>query len=224
MPFKRNRVPRAVVGRLPAYYRYLINLEKSGLVRISSQQLGERMGLTASQIRQDINCFGGFGQQGYGYNVPELRRRIGAILGLIRKYRCIVVGAGNIGQAVSGYAAFRQIGFVVEALFDVRPQTLGYTRGGLPVFDVKELPQYLEENPIDVGVLAVPESVAQTMCDLLVAGGVKAIWNFAPVDLTVPEGVTLNSVHLQDTLLVLSYYMTNPATKADDRAEKRPNP
>ncbi len=218
MTFKRNKVPRAVVSRLPAYYRYLVNLEKAGLVRISSQQLGERMGLTASQIRQDINCFGGFGQQGYGYNVAELRGRIGAILGLTHKYRCIVVGAGNIGLAVSGYAAFRQIGFVVEALFDVRPQALGYTKGGLPVLSVEQLPQYLTENPIDVGVLAVPEGAAQPMCDLLVKGGVKAIWNFAPVDLSVPEGVTLNSVHLQDTLLVLSYYMTNPA-KADERSE-----
>ena len=218
MTFKRNKVPRAVVSRLPAYYRYLVNLEKAGLVRISSQQLGERMGLTASQIRQDLNCFGGFGQQGYGYNVAELRGRIGAILGLTHKYRCIVVGAGNIGLAVSGYAAFRQIGFVVEALFDVRPQALGYTKGGLPVLSVEQLPQYLAENPIDVGVLAVPEGAAQPMCDLLVKGGVKAIWNFAPVDLSVPEGVTLNSVHLQDTLLVLSYYMTNPA-KADERSE-----
>lgn len=218
MTFKRNKVPRAVVSRLPAYYRYLVNLEKAGLVRISSQQLGERMGLTASQIRQDINCFGGFGQQGYGYNVAELRGRIGAILGLTHKYRCIVVGAGNIGLAVSGYAAFRQIGFVVEALFDVRPQALGYTKGGLPVLSVEQLPQYLAENPIDVGVLAVPEGAAQPMCDLLVKGGVKAIWNFAPVDLSVPDGVTLNSVHLQDTLLVLSYYMTNPA-KADERSE-----
>ena len=218
MTFKRNKVPRAVVSRLPAYYRYLVNLEKAGLVRISSQQLGERMGLTASQIRQDFNCFGGFGQQGYGYNVAELRGRIGAILGLTHKYRCIVVGAGNIGLAVSGYAAFRQIGFVVEALFDVRPQALGYTKGGLPVLSVEQLPQYLAENPIDVGMLAVPEGAAQPMCDLLVKGGVKAIWNFAPVDLSVPEGVTLNSVHLQDTLLVLSYYMTNPA-KADERSE-----
>ena len=208
---KRDKVPRAVVSRLPAYYRYLVNLEKAGLVRISSQQLGERMGLTASQIRQDINCFGGFGQQGYGYNIAELRARIGAILGLTRTYRCIVVGAGNIGQAVSGYSAFRQIGFEVEALFDVRPQVLGHTKGGLPILPEEQLKDYLATNRIDVGVLAVPESAAQSMCDLLVAGGVRAIWNFAPVDLTVPEGVTLNSVHLQDTLLVLSYYMTNPA-------------
>lgn len=211
---KRDKVPRAVVSRLPAYYRYLVNLEKAGLVRISSQQLGERMGLTASQIRQDINCFGGFGQQGYGYNIAELRSRIGAILGLTRTYRCIVVGAGNIGQAVSGYTAFRQIGFEVEALFDVRPQVLGRTKGGLPILPEDQLKDYLAANRIDVGVLAVPEGAAQSMCDLLVSGGVKAIWNFAPVDLAVPEGVTLNSVHLQDTLLVLSYYMTNPA-KAD---------
>ena len=214
----QNKVSLPVIKRLPKYYRYLSEMHQNGVVKVSSSELARMMGTTASQVRQDFNCFGGFGQQGYGYNVAELRGRIGAILGLTHKYRCIVVGAGNIGLAVSGYAAFRQIGFVVEALFDVRPQALGYTKGGLPVLSVEQLPQYLAENPIDVGVLAVPEGAAQPMCDLLVKGGVKAIWNFAPVDLSVPEGVTLNSVHLQDTLLVLSYYMTNPA-KADERSE-----
>ncbi|MEF9894835.1 MAG: redox-sensing transcriptional repressor Rex, partial [Clostridia bacterium] len=201
---KRDRVPRAVVSRLPAYYRYLGNLEKAGLVRISSQQLGERMGLTASQIRQDINCFGGFGQQGYGYNVTELKNQIGQILGLTRDYRCIVVGAGNIGQAVSGYKAFREMGFAVEALFDVRPEALGATKGGLPILSLDRLDAYLADNKVDIGVLAVPETVAQSMCDRLVNAGVGAIWNFAPVDLAVPEQVTLQSVHLSDALLVLS--------------------
>ncbi|MEF9972597.1 MAG: redox-sensing transcriptional repressor Rex [Clostridia bacterium] len=212
---KRDRVPRAVVSRLPAYYRYLGNLEKAGLVRISSQQLGERMGLTASQIRQDINCFGGFGQQGYGYNVTELKNQIGQILGLTRDYRCIVVGAGNIGQAVSGYKAFREMGFAVEALFDVRPEALGATKGGLPILPLDRLDGYLAENKVDIGVLAVPETVAQSMCDRLVNAGVGAIWNFAPVDLAVPEQVTLQSVHLSDALLVLSYYMQNQPTKSE---------
>ncbi|MEG2710126.1 MAG: redox-sensing transcriptional repressor Rex [Clostridia bacterium] len=212
---KRDRVPRAVVSRLPAYYRYLGNLEKAGLVRISSQQLGERMGLTASQIRQDINCFGGFGQQGYGYNVTELKNQIGQILGLTRDYRCIVVGAGNIGQAVSGYKAFREMGFAVEALFDVRPEALGATKGGLPILSLDRLDAYLADNKVDIGVLAVPETVAQSMCDRLVNAGVGAIWNFAPVDLAVPEQVTLQSVHLSDALLVLSYYMQNQPTKSE---------
>ncbi|MEG0144548.1 MAG: redox-sensing transcriptional repressor Rex [Clostridia bacterium] len=212
---KRDRVPRAVVSRLPAYYRYLGNLEKAGLVRISSQQLGERMGLTASQIRQDINCFGGFGQQGYGYNVTELKNQIGQILGLTRDYRCIVVGAGNIGQAVSGYKAFREMGFAVEALFDVRPEALGATKGGLPILPLDRLDGYLAENKVDIGVLAVPETVAQSMCDRLVNAGVGAIWNFAPVDLAVPEQVTLQSVHLSDALLLLSYYMQNQPTKSE---------
>ncbi len=207
----RDRVPRAVVGRLPGYYRYLCNLEKMGLVRISSQQLGERMGLTASQIRQDINCFGGFGQQGYGYNVAELRRRIGEILGLGHKYHTIVIGAGNIGQAVANYRAFRDMGFEVMALFDMREEVLGETRSALPILSTDHIENYLQDNHVDIGVIAVPENAAQPMCDRLVKGGVNAIWNFAPVDLDVPDNVTLKSVHLADALLELSYYMANPA-------------
>ncbi|MGJ4850015.1 redox-sensing transcriptional repressor Rex [Bacillota bacterium Meth-B3] len=206
----RERVPRAVVGRLPGYYRYLCNLEKMGLIRISSQQLGERMGLTASQIRQDINCFGGFGQQGYGYNVAELRRRIGEILGLGPSYHCVVVGAGNIGQAVANYSAFRSMGFEVKALFDMRASAHEETRGGLPVLPIEQLDGYLDEHPVDIGVIAVPEQAAQAICDRLVKGGVNAIWNFAPIDLDVPDRVTLKSVHLADALLELSYYMANP--------------
>lgn len=205
----RDKVPNAVVMRLPGYYRFLTMLEQLGFVRISSQQLGDRMGLTASQIRQDINCFGGFGQQGYGYNVSELRMRIGEILGLTRVYRMVVVGAGNIGRAIAHYKDFREMGFAVEALFDEDPALVGHSECEIPVLAAGDLPDYLAHHPVDMGVIAVPGPAAQATCDRLTAGGVRAIWNFAPVDLSVPEGVVLKSVHLSDALMVLSYYMTN---------------
>lgn len=203
----KDKVSNAVVSRLPLYYRYLCALEKEGYVRISSQQLGKKMGLTASQIRQDINCFGGFGQQGYGYNVSGLRIRVGEILGMTRTYHTVIVGAGNIGRAIAGYKAFEKMGFLVDALFDVNPMVLG-EKYEKPVLPMSELPGYLDSHSVDVGVIAVPDLAAQSACDALAQGGVKAIWNFAPIDLNVPEGVVLRSVHLLDALLVLSYYMS----------------
>jgi redox-sensing transcriptional repressor len=203
----RNKTPNAVIARLPIYYRYLSSLEEMGFVRISSQQLGERMGVTASQIRQDINCFGGFGQQGYGYNVSELRKHIGEILGLKRAYKLVVVGAGNIGQAITNYAAFREMGFAIDALFDTARSQIGLTTGGVLVRPLTEMAEYLADNPADIGVIATPKSAAQSVCDALTQGGVRAIWNFAPVDLNVAPHIALRSVHLSDALLVLSYHM-----------------
>ncbi len=208
----KEKVSNAVVSRLPVYYRYLSALEKAGYTRISSQQLGEKMGLTASQIRQDINCFGGFGQQGYGYNVSGLKMRVGEILGMTGTYKMVIVGAGNIGRAIAGYKAFQKMGFDVCALFDADPAVVGKLDGGLEVLPMDRLPGYLKQTQIDVGVVAVPDVAAQSACDVLVEGGVRGIWNFAPIDLTVPEHVRLKSVHLLDALLVLSYYMSNPPT------------
>lgn len=205
----KNKVPNAVVHRLPGYYRYLTVLEEIGLVRISSQQLGDRMGLTASQIRQDINCFGGFGQQGYGYNVTELRQQIGEILGLNREYHMVIAGAGNIGQAVSNYASFRGMRFFTDALFDQSSDVVGRQVGNLTVKPISELSEYLRKHTVDIGVIATPKGAAQGVSDALVAGGVRAIWNFAPVDIVVPENVAIRSVHLSDALLVLSYHMNN---------------
>ena len=184
----KSRVSDAVVRRLPMYYRHLRELEKAGVVRISSQELGERMNLTASQIRQDINCFGGFGQQGYGYHVANLKERIGEILGLNHEYHVIIIGAGNIGRAVANYTGFAKEGFNVQAMFDVSPALMA-------------------AHQVDIAVLAVPSAYAQTTCDTLVRGGVRAIWNFAPVDLVLPEGVAVNNVHLSDSLHILSYRM-----------------
>ncbi len=214
----KEKVSNAVVSRLPVYYRYLSTLEKAGYTRISSAQLGEKMGLTASQIRQDINCFGGFGQQGYGYNVSGLKMRVGEILGMTRAYKMVIVGAGNIGRAISGYKAFRKMGFEVLALFDADPQLIGKTDSGVSVLSMEQMPGYLKEHPIDVGVVAVPDVAAQAACDALVEGGVRGIWNFAPIDLTVPNHVRLKSVHLLDALLVLSYYMSNPPADRRDFA------
>ena len=190
-----HRISDAVIRRLPGYYRYLRELEKVGITRISSQELGARMGLTASQIRQDINCFGTLGQQGYGYNVAELRAHIGGILGLGRKYEMVIAGAGNIGQR----------GFSPAAMFDVKPDLIGRVIRGVPVYNVTELRAFLEEHPADIGVIATPARVAQQVAQQMIEGGVRALWNFAPMDLKVPEGVVANNVHLTDSLLVLTY-------------------
>ena len=203
----KSRVSDAVVRRLPMYYRHLRDLEKAGVVRISSQELGERMNLTASQIRQDINCFGGFGQQGYGYHVSNLKERIAEILGLRHDYHVIIVGAGNIGRAVANYAGFDKEGFHIQAMFDVSPALVGVDVHGVLVQPIEKLKVWLETHKVDIAVLSVPKAFAQDTADLLVAGGVRAIWNFAPVDFALPEGVAVNNVHLSDSLHILSYRM-----------------
>lgn len=215
-----DRISGAVIRRLPGYYRYLSNLEKQGVERISSQDLGIRMGLTASQIRQDINCFGTLGQQGYGYNVTELKRYIAGVLGLDRRYRTVIIGAGNIGRAIADYPSFQRQGIDVEALFDVDPGLIGKrVPNGAPILDAGELLPYLAENACEIGVVATPDSVAQACADLLVQGGVKAIWNFAPVDLKVPEQVVVNNVHLTDSLYVLLYKLKEMNNEQELRAD-----
>lgn len=201
----QNKVSLPVIKRLPKYYRYLTNLSADGKDKISSSELAHMMGTTASQVRQDFNCFGGFGQQGYGYNVPELRRHIGQILGLNRDYRMVIVGAGNMGQALMSYDGFREMHFDMVAAFDSDPALIGRSVRGLVIRDVQELPQALDAQPVDIGIVAVPEAAAQAVCDQLVAGGVHAIWNFAPIDLSAGPDVAINNVHLSDSLLVLTY-------------------
>ena len=203
----RSRVSDAVVRRLPGYYRHLRELEKAGVTRISSQELGERMGLTASQIRQDINCFGGFGQQGFGYHVSELKMRIAEILGITREYHVIIIGAGNIGRAVANYSSFAREGFKVQAMFDVSPALVGIDVHGIVVQPIEKLDGWLASHGVDIAVLAVPHAAAQQVCVRLIRGGVRAIWNFAPVDLSTPENFPVVNVHLSDTLHILSYRM-----------------
>ncbi len=217
----KSRVSDAVIRRLPMYYRHLRELEKAGIVRISSQELGEKMNLTASQIRQDINCFGGFGQQGYGYHVANLKEHIAEILGLRKQYHVIIVGAGNIGRAVANYPRFAKEGFNVQAIFDVSAALVGIDVHGILVQPMEKLEGWLAAHQVDIAVLAVPASCAQDMADRLAKGNVRGIWNFAPVDLSVPEGVAVNNVHLSDSLNILSYRMNEKELFERIDAERR---
>ncbi|MEI3368678.1 MAG: redox-sensing transcriptional repressor Rex [Clostridium sp.] len=204
---KKKNVSMAVIKRMPKYYRYLGELVKNDVDRISSKELGEKIGFTASQIRQDLNNFGDFGQQGYGYNVKELHNQIGTILGVGKEYNAVLIGAGNIGQAIANYSRFTDIGLGITAIFDANPKLVGMRIRDVEIKDIDELKEYLEENNIDMGILCVPRINAQRVCDVLVNGGVKGIWNFAPIDLNVPETVKVENVHLSESLLTLVYQM-----------------
>ena len=204
---KKKNVSMAVIKRMPKYYRYLGELVKNDVDRISSKELGEKIVFTASQIRQDLNNFGDFGQQGYGYNVKELHNQIGAILGVGKEYNAVLIGAGNIGQAIANYSRFTDIGLGITAIFDANPKLVGMRIRDVEIKDIDELKGYLEENHIDMGILCVPRINAQKVCDVLVNGGVRGIWNFAPIDLHVPETVKVENVHLSESLLTLVYQM-----------------
>ncbi|CAB1262267.1 redox-sensing transcriptional repressor Rex [Clostridium sp. MT-14] len=201
---KKKNISMAVIKRLPKYHRYLGDLMRNDVDRISSKELSEKIGFTASQIRQDLNCFGDFGQQGYGYNVSELYSQICNILGLTKLYRTAIIGAGNIGQAIANYTRFEKLGFELKAIFDINPKLIGLRIRDIEINDIDYLPEYLKENVIDIGIICVPSNNAQKVCDILVKNGVKGIWNFAPVDLIVPEDVKMEDVHLSDSLLTLS--------------------
>lgn len=202
---EQRKISCAVISRLPRYYRYLGDLLEAGVERISSNDLSKKMQVTASQIRQDLNNFGGFGQQGYGYNVKYLYTEIGKILGLDKDHNFIIIGAGNLGQALANYASFERNGFILKSLFDVNPRLEGVTIRGIPVRMLDELEGYLQENDIEIAALTLPKSKAEEVADVLVANGIKAIWNFAHTDLTLPKDVIVESVHLADSLMKLSY-------------------
>lgn len=204
-------VSEAVIRRLPGYYRHLRELEAAGVTQISSQELGERMQLTPSQIRQDINCFGGFGRQGYGYKVSELKGHIGEILGLDREHVLIILGAGNIGAAVAKYPTFSREGFRTAAMFDVDPAKVGAEIDGIPVLPMSGLETYLAAHKVDIAVLALPADHARDALNRLYAGGVRAVWNFTPTDLHHPEDMIAVNVHLSDSLQILSYKMAHQA-------------
>ena len=206
---KKQNVSDAVIRRLPRYYRYLDDLHMKGIVRISSSTLGEKMGITASQIRQDLSCFGEFGQQGYGYNVEELRAEIGHILGVDERHRIIVVGAGNLGRALMQNFHFKDAGFLLEAAFDVSPALVGSQIAGVPVLDMSELERFVPAHRPDVAVLMVPQSAAQPTADRLIDLGVRGFWNFTNVELTSGiSSVRFEDVHFADSLLTLSYRIT----------------
>ena len=210
----KKEISEAVIRRLPKYCRHLRDLEQAGVMRISSSELGARMGLTSSQIRQDLNCFGGFGQQGYGYHVPTLSEAVGRILGLDKRYNMVVVGAGNIGQALTGYTRFQSEGFVLRGLFDVDPNLVGSAIKGMTVQHVDELPAFAEHTDIDVGVIATPRAAAQQTADLLLACGARSICNFAPVDVKCGD-VPVENIHLSDALQMLSYHLGGGAARVE---------
>ncbi len=202
---EQRKISRAVISRLPRYYRYLGDLLEAGVERISSNDLSKKMNVTASQIRQDLNNFGGFGQQGYGYNVKYLYAEIGKILGLDKSHNFIIIGAGNLGQALANYASFERSGFILKSLFDVNPRLEGMSIRGIQVRMMDELVDFLSENDIEIAALTIPKSKAVEVADILVANGIKAIWNFAHTDLTLSRDVIVESVHLSDSLMQLSY-------------------
>lgn len=203
-----SKVSETVIRRLPKYHRYLTELLENGVDRISSQELSGLTGFTASQIRQDLNNFGGFGQQGYGYNVEALRGQIDKILGIDRIYNTIIVGAGHLGAVISMYKGFKASGFNIIALFDRDENKVGTSVGEVPIYHVDMLEDYIKKHNVEVGIITTPKSGAQTIADIFVRNHVKGIWNFAPTDLVVPEDVVVESVRLNDSLLTLSYYLT----------------
>lgn len=210
-----RKISKAVITRLPRYYRYLGDLVDEGIDRISSNELSKRMHVTASQIRQDLNNFGGFGQQGYGYNVGYLREEIGKILGLNDKHDMVIIGAGNLGQALAKYSSFEKRGFIVKGIFDNNPELEGVMIGNIPIRMVNELDAYLKENNIEIAALTIPKENALPIADIAIKNGVKAIWNFAHVDLNVPKDVVVENVHLSDSLMRLSYNITQNKEKIE---------
>lgn len=208
-------ISTAVIKRLPRYYRYLGELLAHDVVRISSKELSERMGVTASQIRQDLNNFGGFGQQGYGYQVEYLYTEIGKILGLDKKNKLIILGAGNLGMALVNSTGLQRRGFEIIGIFDVNPNVVGTSVRGITVSHIDELERFIKENDVDMAALTVPKAVAPSLAADIVKLGVKAIWNFAPTDLHLPNDVVLENVHLTESLMRLSY-----KKKAAEEAKK----
>ena len=212
-----RKISQAVIRRLPRYYRYLGELLEDGVERISSNDLSKRMKLTASQIRQDLNNFGGFGQQGYGYNVKYLHTEIGKILGLENKHNFIIVGAGNLGQALANYSHSENQGFILKGIFDVNPTLRGMSIRDVPVRMMSEMKDFIKENNIEIAVLTIPKECAIDVAKDLVDAGIQAIWNFAHVDLNVPDNVIVESVHLSESLMRLSY---NISRYNEDHADK----
>ncbi len=204
-----KEISQAVIRRLPRYYRYLGELMDAGVERISSGELSARMRITASQIRQDLNNFGGFGQQGYGYNVEYLYNELGKILGLNIKHNMIVIGAGNLGQAITNYVKFDRLGFSTIGLFDVNPALKGKPIRNMPVRMLDELPEFLKKNRVDIAALTLPKDAAVTTAHMLSELGVGAIWNFAHVDLDDIPNMVVENVHLSDSLMRLSYSIAN---------------
>ncbi len=204
-----REISPAVIKRMPRYYRYLEDLVEAKVERISSNELSAQMHVTASQIRQDLSNFGGFGQQGYGYNVKNLHDEIGRILGLDEMHNIIIIGAGNMGTAIANYVRFEDLSFKVTGIFDVSPEKIGKSICNKKVRSMDELSDFTEKNHVDIAVLTLPRDNAAATAEILISLGIKAIWNFAHVDLNVPDDVVVQNVHLSDSLMQLSFILTN---------------
>ena len=200
-------ISEAVIKRLPRYYRHIKQLADSGVTRVSSNKIASVLNITASQVRQDLCNFGGFGQQGYGYDVVKLKNELAVILGLDKEYDMIIVGAGNIGRALAGYRGFRDDGFFVKALFDIDPRCSSIN--GIKVYEMSALEEYLKTNNVDIAIIATQKDSAKSVADSLVGFGVKSIWNFAPIEIEVPDGVTVDNISMSESLYVLSFRSKN---------------
>lgn len=208
MPAEK-KISMAVIRRLPRYFRYLHDLMKLDIKRISSKELSERMCITASQIRQDLNCFGGFGQQGYGYNVESLYNEISRILGVDNRFSCIIIGAGNMGTALANYENFRKRGFDILAIFDVAPDKVGREVNGISVYSMDALDDFVKSHKVDIAMFTVPSKAVIEVAKKVVSLGIKGIWNFSPNELRLGEDVVIENVHLSDSLMVLGYRLRN---------------
>lgn len=202
---EERKISMAVIRRLPRYYRYLGELLDNGVTKISSRELSEKMKVTASQIRQDLNNFGGFGQQGYGYNVEYLHEEIAKILGLDKHYKMIIVGVGNLGQALANYTSFSKRGFDLIGLFDVNPRLIGMSIRGIEVQDIDGMESFVKEQGVDIAILTMPKARVKQTAEKLAEWGIKGLWNFSPVDLFLPDHVEVENVHLSHSLMTLAY-------------------
>lgn len=202
---EERKISMAVIRRLPRYYRYLGELLDKGVTKISSRELSEKMKVTASQIRQDLNNFGGFGQQGYGYNVEYLHQEIAKILGLEKQHKMIIVGVGNLGQALANYTSFERRGFTLVGMFDINPRLIGMTIRGIEVQDIDKMEAFVKSNQVEIAILTMPKAKVKQVAENLAEWGVKGLWNFSPVDLFLPDKVQVENVHLSHSLMTLAY-------------------
>ncbi len=214
---KSEKISNSVIRRLPRYYRFLGELSKEGINKISSRELAERMRLTASQIRQDLNCFGGFGQQGYGYNVSELRSEIGAILGVDKQHKAVLIGAGNLGHAIAVHINFEKYGCKLCGIFDSDERMAGQTIVGQKILGTEYLSEFCRQHQPKIAILCIPKSAAPVICEQLIGLGVKAFWNFSHYDINLEHSnIIVENVHLGDSLLALNYGVSNVADKTED--------
>ncbi len=220
---RNDRISDSVIRRLPRYYRFLGELYGEGVTKISSRELSERMRLTASQIRQDLNCFGGFGQQGYGYNVLELKSEIAKIIGVDKRLNAILIGVGNLGRAIAQHINFEKLGFRLTAVFDSNPKLENMELAGMKIQNIARLLSYCQSNDVKVAVLCIPKESARDICETLISGGVTGFWNFSHYDINLKyDGVEVENVHLGDSLLTLAYKVNNSSAAIRAKEERQP--